>query len=456
MNFFIFCDILFLLLPFCRQGIQRVLIFLKHNHEDPACVMVAAKVIMAFTHRPCTHPNYHIANEITKYLTMRDGIRILLEAGNNYTNKSSSKSGNAVVGNNRNDADLHALRWIWMSLMNITEKESTFALVDKNQLLGIFDSFFQTLKKLGSNVDNYQYDAAKKKQNGPTTKHENTTTATATVTNTKTKTKVSDNSSLMEDDVVRPSEVGSSSSDFLHRAFSSFYSPGGGTSRRKRTATEMITRPILSSKMMTTALGSTKATKTSHGNGNGNGNEGEEAIDPTTAELTLLVLDDMFLTVLNITLNNTTMTRADFHGTELLQKCIAVMKHPTTGAWIKNKELFLHASCFFVQCAKKDLLSTVDEYALVFPLIVQCITDYPEESYTMGLYDLVRRAYSVSIEEEDDDDDDEVTATAYDQQRSSSFLQGSGIFGAIAKSWESKTVNEETKAASHQLLKELL
>ena len=417
-----------------------MLIFLKHNHEDPACVMVAAKVIMAFTHRPCTHPNYHIANEITKYLTMRDGIRILLEAGNNYTNKSSSKSGNAVVGNNRNDADLHALRWIWMSLMNITEKESTFALVDKNQLLGIFDSFFQTLKKLGSNVDNYQYDAAKKKQNGPTTKHENTATATVTATNT------------IDDDVVRPSEVGSSSSDFLHRAFSSFYSPGGGTSRRKRTATEMITRPILSSKMTTTALGNTKATKTSHGNGN----ECEEAIDPTTAELTLLVLDDMFLTVLNITLNNTTMTRADFHGTELLQKCIAVMKHPTTGAWIKNKELFLHASCFFVQCAKKDLLSTVDEYALVFPLIVQCITDYPEESYTMGLYDLVRRAYSVSIEEEDDDDDDEVTATAYDQQRSSSFLQGSGIFGAIAKSWESKTVNEETKAASHQLLKELL
>ena len=215
----------------------------------------------------------------------------------------------------------------------------------------------------------------------------------------------------------------------------------------------MITRPILSSKMLTTALGNTKATKTSHGNDN----EGEEAIDPTTAELTLLVLDDMFLTVLNITLNNTTMTRADFHGTELLQKCIAVMKHPTTGAWIKNKELFLHASCFFVQCAKKDLLSTVDEYALVFPLIVQCITDYPEESYTMGLYDLVRRAYSVSIEEEDDDDDDDkVTAAAYDQQRSSSFLQGSGIFGAIAKSWESKTVNEETKAASHQLLKELL
>ena len=129
------------------------------------------------------------------------------------------------------------------------------------------------------------------------------------------------------------------------------------------------------------------------------------------------------------------MIRDDFLGMKLLQKCIESLKKPNGTEWINNKDLLVQASRFFVQCCEKNILSTKEDFEVAFPLVVECISKYPEASYHGGLFELVKEAYSVVDK---------------------SFMQGSGVVGAIATAWESDGVDEATKDASHQLLKELL
>jgi len=164
-------------------------------------------------------------------------------------------------------------------------------------------------------------------------------------------------------------------------------------------------------------------------------NKAKEETEVVNTRLTSLVLEDMFSTLMNVS-HNAHMTRDDFQGMDLISKCIEALKKPN-GEWIdNNKELYIHASRFFVQCSKKDILSTKNDFEAAFPLIVECIRRYPEDSFKGELFDLVRNAYSV----------------VYDK----SFIQGSGILGAVATVLQSHYISEATKDASHQLLKELL
>ena len=408
-------------------GIQRVLLYLKNNKVDPQCVMIAAKVIMSCTHRN-PHNNqqdnvYNIANEITRYFTMRDGIRIFLDAGKQYSNGDVSDENDDVV-----NLQLQALRWIWMVLMNVTEKSSTFDIVNKDQLLAIFDSGLETMNKLGKNLIT-------------------TTTTTTTIVDNNSNNK--NNKHVVRSPVVvrnnnSNSNSGSSavlpyaygSADFqlgvVQRAFSSFCSPGGS---RKRAAVDPIVREQhprqqrggKGSRQGGTVVDTAATTTT----GTNNGAKKQEG--NVNTRLTSLILEDMFITLLNVA-HNASMTRDDFQGMDLLQKCIEGMKKPN-GEWIDDKELLVQASCFFVQCSKKQILSTKEDYEVAFPLIVECISKYPEESFRGELFDLVRNAYTVVDK---------------------AFIQGSGIFGAVAAAWESTHVDEATKDASHQLLKELL
>jgi hypothetical protein len=402
-------------------GIQRVLIYLKNNKVDPQCVMVAAKVIMSCTHRnPHNNNNnqqgnvYNIANEITRYFTMRDGIRILLDAGKQYNNGGA---GEHVV-----NLQLHALRWIWMVLMNITEKSSTFDIVHKDQLLAIFDSGLETMTKLGKNLI--------------TT---NTTITTTVVDSNKHVVRspvfVRNSNNNASSSAVLPYECGST--DFqlgvVQRAFSSFCSPRGS---RKRAAVDSIVReqhPRQQEGGKGSQGGTVGDTATATATTVGTNNDAKKQEGNVSTRLTSLILEDMFITLLNVA-HNASMTRDDFQGMDLLQKCIGGIKKPN-GEWIDDKELLVQASCFFVQCSKKQILSTKEDYEVAFPLIVECISKYPEESFRGELFDLVRNAYTVVDK---------------------AFIQGSGIFGAVAAAWESTHVNEATKDASHQLLKELL
>jgi hypothetical protein len=147
-----------------------------------------------------------------------------------------------------------------------------------------------------------------------------------------------------------------------------------------------------------------------------------------------MIMGIIFSTWLNIA-NHSKLVRDDFLGMDLLRNCIATLKTADTGEWIRNKNLLIQASRFFVQCREKNILSTNDDFEVVFPLVVECIGKYPEAAYHGGLFVFVKEAYSV-VER--------------------SFLQRSGVVRAIAMAWESENVEDATKNASHQLLKELL
>jgi hypothetical protein len=426
-------------------GIQRVLLYLKNNKVDPHCVTIAAKVIMSCTHRN-PHNNqqdnvYNIANEITRYFTMRDGIHILLDAGKQYSNGGSVGEHNNSNNNNNDDNDndnvvnlqLQALRWIWMVLMNVTKKSSTFDIVHKDQLLAIFDSGLETMTKLGKNLitANTPITPIIVDNNINNNNNKHVVRSPVVVPNNNNKNDNASSSAIL------PYTYGSA--DFqlgvVQRAFSSFCSPGGS---RKRAAVDSIVREQHprqkqgrnDSQGRGAVVDTTTATATAT---IGTNNDAKKQGGNVNTKLTSLILDDMFRTLLNVA-DNASMTRDDFQGMDLLQKCTGGMKKPN-GEWIDDKELLVQASCFFVKCSKKQILSTKEDYEVAFPLIVECISKYPEESFCGGLFDLVRNAYTVVDK---------------------SFIRGSGIFGAVAAAWESTHVNEATKDASHQLLKELL
>ena len=419
-------------------GIQRVLLFLQHNQNDPSCVMVAMKVIMACTHRPFNHPNFSITNEITRSFIMRNGIDIVLVAGKEFSNNNNDNK-----DTQQQQQQLHALRWIWMVLMNVTEKTSTFEIVEKDQLLAIFDSFLETMPKLVGLRNNA------------------TTNAATVTTNNKNKIVVSpkkssgDNKNSIGFTTVQPDACDTSSAatdtslnmNIVQRAFSSFYSP---TAPRKRSFIETTT--------VTPQEEEEEEEEEEHPQGGEGGVDKITAHTPTptvdiskSTKLTSLVLEDMFITLLNV-IHNGRMTRDDFQGTDLISKCIgALEKNPKgdNGEWMdNNQELYSHASCFLVQCSHKEILSTKEDFWNAFPFIVECIRRYPEDAFHNKLLEWVRKAYSVLVVVGNNHE------ISFMERHEKSFIERS-IFGALATVL-SQDVSEATKDASHQLLRELL
>ena len=366
-------------------GIQRVLIYIQNNKGDPLCVAMASKVIMACTFRTPSQKSYEGANAIVKALAKRDGIQSLMDACSEY-------EGENMV------SQLEALRWIWAALMNITDKSAAYESSDpiehKDQLLSVFESGLETMTKLGRNAS-----PAREEQDDS----KNIKSETETYNNGK---------------VVRYNAVGGA--DYQLKAvqwiFSSICGTGGS---RKRAAMDMIVtdrkRPATKSKA---------APKTVTRN--------TGVVD--NSKMAGMIMGIVFSTWSNI-VHNSKLVRDDFVGLGLLRKCIATLKSPQTEEWIRNKELLIQASRFFVQCREKGILSTREDFEIVFPLVVECIGKYPESSFHGGLFGFVKDAYSV-LEQ--------------------SFLQSSGVVRAIAVAWESNRVEDATKIASHKLLKELL
>jgi len=148
-------------------GIQRVLIYLKNNKGDPTCVAMAAKVIMACTYRGPAHQSFDVAKDIVEAFVKRDGIQILLLAGNEYDGENIA-------------SQLEALRWIWAALMNIIDTYSAYEnefgvgieqQQKEDQLLAVFDSGLDTMAKLG------KCNAADKHKTMPVIVNNNNTTA---------------------------------------------------------------------------------------------------------------------------------------------------------------------------------------------------------------------------------------------------------------------------------------
>lgn len=268
--------------------------------------------------------------------------------------------------------------------------------IDKNQLLGIFETFLDTIAKLVGSVDNYYKD------------EEYGDSSSNVITKSVKSNPI----------IVHPYEYGSS---VIKKAIITFCSP------RKRTATEMM------------ASGSNKAINQCDAAKAIGLKKEKEAT--SRAEITTLILDDIFITLLNIT-HNAVMTREDFLGMDLFPKCVMSIKAPGGKKFINNKELLIHASQFFFKCSEKEILSTYEDFEITFPLVVKCIRRYPDESFRGGLHDFVRKARVIAVDG--------------DAGERSNFFQISGVIGAVAKSFESENVYNETKEASRKLLKELL
>eukprot|EP00533_Pseudo-nitzschia_delicatissima_P000988 CAMPEP_0116108752 /NCGR_PEP_ID=MMETSP0327-20121206/16960_1 /TAXON_ID=44447 /ORGANISM="Pseudo-nitzschia delicatissima, Strain B596" /LENGTH=524 /DNA_ID=CAMNT_0003601699 /DNA_START=136 /DNA_END=1710 /DNA_ORIENTATION=+ len=362
-------------------GIQRVLIYLQNNKGDPLCVAMASKVIMACTFRTPSQKSYESANAIVKALAKRDGIQSLLDACSEY-------EGENMI------SQLEALRWIWAALMNITDKGSAYESSDpvalKDQLLSVFESGLTTMTKLGRNAS-------------PIVEEQDATTK---------------GEGEAQQRVVRYNAVGGA--DYQLQAVQWIFSSLCGTNgSRKRAAMDMV-----SADRKLPAFRSKAAQR----------NRTRKAGVVDNSKMASMVMGIIFSTWSNI-VHNSKLVREDFLGLGLLGKCIATLKSPQTGEWIRNKDLLIQASRFFVQCRENSILSTSEDFEMVFPLVVECIGKYPESSYNSGLFGFVKDAYSVLDR---------------------SFLQSSGVVRAVAIAWESERVDEATKAASHKLLKELL
>ena len=378
-------------------GIQRVLIYLRNNQGDPNCVAMASKVIMACTFRTPSQKSYDAANDIVRALAKRDGIQALLDACGEYRGENMS-------------TQLSALRWIWAALMNITDKSAAYESPDpvahKDQLLTIFESGLDAMAKLGKNacavstsIEAQQaltlFDASKQPSD----------------------TASEDPSGRL----ARYNAVGGA--DYQLKAVQWIFSSlcGGGGSR-KRAAMDMIVTDrhrSVAKRASRAAPAITVPRKTGI---------------TDNSKMASVIMDIIVSTWLNIA-HNSTLTREDFMGMDFLRKCIEALRSPDTGEWIRHKELLIQASRFFVRCHQKKIISTSDDFEVVFPLVVECLGKYPDAANHVGLFDFVKNAYSV-----------------LDRP----FLQGSGVVRAIATAWESDDVDEATKTASHQLLKELL
>mmetsp|Transcript_21910 Transcript_21910/g.52133 ORF Transcript_21910/g.52133 Transcript_21910/m.52133 type:complete len:587 (-) Transcript_21910:114-1874(-) len=380
-------------------GIQRVLIYLRNNQGDPHCVAMASKVIMACTFRTPSQKSYNAANDIVRALAKRNGIQALLDACGEYRGENMS-------------TQLSALRWIWAALMNITDKSAAYESPDpiahKDQLMTVFEAGLDGMAKLGRNA------CAMPSSPAP---HQ-----AVTLYDASKQTNGTDTSSVYQSGrLARYNAIGGA--DYQLKAVQWIFSSlCGGAGSRKRAAMEMIVTdrhgPVSKkeSKGASTTIVPRKATTTDN------------------SKMASVIMDIIVSTWLNIA-HNSMLTRDDFLGMNFLRKCIEALKSPNTGEWIPQKELLIQASRFFVRCHQKKIISTSDDFEVVFPLIVECIGTYPDAANHVGLLDFVKDAYSVLDR---------------------SFLQGSGVVRAIATAWESNDVDEATKTASHQLLKELL
>jgi len=372
-------------------GIQRVLIFLQNNQGDPLCVAMASKVIMACTFRTPSQKSYGFANDIVRALAKRNGIQVLLDACSEY-------EGENMV------SQLEAVRWIWCALMNITDKSSAYESSDpiaqKDQLLAVFESGLQAMAKLGKNACSLRnpagasLDASEKNSN--------------------------EQSIYRSGRVVRYNAVGGA--DYQLKAVQWIFSSlCGGVGSRKRAAIDMMVTERKPAATIPTKVAPAATAPRKAG-----------IVD--NSKVVSMIMGIIFSTWSNIAYNSK-LIRDDIQGMDLFRKCTSSLKTPNSGEWIRNKDLLIQASRFFVQCREKNILSTSDDFEVVFPLIVECIGKYPEAAYHGGLFDFVKDAYSVV-------------------ERSS--LQGLGAVRAIATAWESSDVEEATKNAAHKLLKELL
>mmetsp|Transcript_1730 Transcript_1730/g.4141 ORF Transcript_1730/g.4141 Transcript_1730/m.4141 type:complete len:552 (+) Transcript_1730:260-1915(+) len=390
-------------------GIQRVLIYLKNNKGDPLCVATAAKVVMACTYREPSQESFSAANGIVRALAKRDGFQILLDAGDQYGGENIA-------------SQLEGLRWVWAALMNTTDKSSAYEFRDpadeKQHLLDVFEFGLAAMAKLGKNVA----PAKKTFETIPTVAANGADEMNRTNDNNNTEPLVHNSVSVARYDAY-------GNADYQLKAVQWIFSSlcGGGGSR-KRAAMDTIVTKRKRITAPTPAKAGTRATTTKTKTA-----RKVEVVD--NSKVASLVMGVVFSTWLNIVHNSKMVVREDFLSFDLLRKCIGSLKTPDGQQWIGTKDLLIQASRFFVQCCEKDILSTANDFEIVFPLIVECIGKYPEASHHGGLFKFVKDAYSV-VER--------------------SFLQGSGVVRAIATAWESDDVDKDTKNASHQLLKELL
>lgn len=366
-------------------GIQRVLLYLQNNKGDPACVEMATKVIMACTYRSEQHKSYDCANAVVKALTKRDGIQSLLDASSEYEGENMP-------------SQLKALQWIWSAIMTITDKSAAYESSDpielKDRLLSVFEAGLETTNKLGRN--------ASRAMDGQ-----------CDLKNIKSEGSTFQNSTLVPYHAVGGADYQLKAVQWI---FSSICGTGGS---RKRAAMDMMMtdhrKPVKRSRAARKPISR------------------KPQLDDNS-EMAALIMGIIFSTWSNI-VNNSDLVREDFVGLNLFDKFIATLKSPYTGEWIQNKDLLIRASRFFVRCREKGILSTSDDFELVFPLVVECIGKYPESAFEGGLFDFVKDSYS---------------------DLDKSFLQSSGVVRAVAMAWESDQVDQATKTASHKLLKELL
>lgn len=365
-------------------GIQRVLLYLQNNKGDPACVEMAAKVIMACTYRTTAHKSYDFANSIVKAFSKRDGVQSLLDASSEYEGENMP-------------SQFKALQWIWSAIMTVTDKSAAYESSDpvelKDRLLSVFEAGLETTNKLGRNACRVT------DEHGDSMK-------------IKSEASIYQNNSLVPYNAVGGADHQLKAVQWI---FSSLCGTGGS---RKRAAMDMMTdhrQPVKRSRVARKPV-----TRKPRVNDN--------------SEMATLIMGIIFSTWSNI-VNNSNLVRDDFVGLNLLQKFIATLKSPHTGEWIQNKNLLIQASRFFVHCREKGILSTIEDFELVFPLVVECIGKYPESAFEGGLFKFVKDSYS---------------------DLDSSFVQSSGVVRAIASAWESDQVDQATKTASHKLLKELL
>ena len=356
-------------------GIQRVLIYLKNNLGDPACVAMASKVIISCTFRDPELKSFEIANEIVRVISKREGIQTLLDASSGY-------------GGENMKSQLDALHWIWVALNHITNKASAYESDDeaalKDQVLNIFESGLEIMAKVtkhASPIIHAVPDSPKGYNSGQMVLY-NTMGGADEQLNT-----------------VR---------GFLTRLC-------GGNGSRKRAAMDMsMTR------YKQPAMKSSKAATASR------------RVD--NSKEASYIMQMIFAAWLDI-VHHSKLTRDDTLGLDLLQKCVTFLKTSGTQEWIPNKELVIQASRFFVQCQVEGILSTSEDFEVVFPLVVECVSKYPDASYHAELFGFISDASKI-LEEK--------------------FLKESGVFRAVSMAWEMRDVEEDTKKAAHDLLGVLL
>lgn len=329
-------------------GIQRVLLYLKNNLEDPVCVAMAAKAMMACTVRDPKNKSFENAENVVRALTKRNAIEILLQASESYDGGSMK-------------SQVEALRWIWSALLNITDKASAYETGDPEERnerhLAIFNAGINILAKLAEIAGAQNIIETEEASQAKSTEHQLVYTSSG--------------------GHFEPF-IGYGGADYQLKAVQWIFSSlCGGGGLRKRSAMETMI-PARKRKIVRSVLPGEKK------------NSRFQAAENNSL-LASQVMGLVFATWVNIT-NHDPQDREDFQELNLLSRCVQSLKGSEDQGWISNKDLLIQASQFFVQCCDKKILSTKEDCQLVLPLVVDCIANFPESSYQGGLFDFVQEA----------------------------------------------------------------